>query len=73
MKVLRGVQVAGSMLAAVMLLLMAIDTGNPTTFVIWGVLAMVAWGVAGLARWAEEEARRRQRDEDFRRHAGPGR
>lgn len=69
---LRAIQLAGVGLAVVMMILMVIGTRSMATFLLWGALAVAGLAVAGLARRADEQARQRDRDEDFRRRQGTG-
>ena len=61
----RLVQVGGGALSLVMLLLLMVGTYNSTTYIVWSVLALAGLGICLYGRKADEDIKKRQRDEDF--------
>lgn len=55
------VQIGGMLLALVMFVLLAIGTYSLTTFMVWGVLAVVGVGIFAGARKLDEAARDSER------------
>ena len=62
----RVAQFGGLALAVVMMFLMMVGTHSQTSFIAWGVLALVGVGIFAFCRKQDEAIQKRHRDAEFR-------